>query len=280
MAFLPARPLALAALVPITLTLGAVGGLGGCSVAPHGSEPQTTPLRTALLPRAFVGTRKVPQRALRARVGPELLPSSTAPDAPSGFDLFAATQRGPCPGEMALIDGRFCIDRWEASLVQILPSGDERDWSPYAVLPQGVTVRAVSRPGVVPQGYVSEVQAKRACERSGKRLCKAAEWRTACMGPKRSVWGYGAEHVAGRCNDHGRSPMGAMLGKGALDPRKWTAERMNSPEANQIPGRSRRQARTRSAPTSTASLTWSATCTSGWTIRPARSRGATTLTRT
>jgi hypothetical protein len=236
MPFHAARPLAFSALaIPVALALGALTGLGGCSVAPHGSDPQTTPLRTAGLQHAFLASPKLAPRGARARIGPELFPSSTAPDSP-GFDLLAATQTGPCPAEMALVDGKFCVDRWEASLVQILPSGDERDWSPFDVVPDGATVRAVSRAGVAPQGYVSEVQAKRACERSGKRLCKATEWRTACMGPQRSVWGYGSEHVAGRCNDHGRSPMGAMLGRGALDAKKWTAQKMNSPEANQVPG--------------------------------------------
>jgi formylglycine-generating enzyme len=67
---------------------------------------------------------------------------------------------------MALVDGRFCIDRWEASLVEI-ESGGERPFSPYDT-PQAQAVRAVSHGDVVPQGYVSRYQASRACAASGQ----------------------------------------------------------------------------------------------------------------
>ena len=91
---------------------------------------------------------------------------------------------------MASINDRYCVDRYEASLVEILSNGDERPWSPYEPV-DGHTVRAVSEPGVVPQGYISEIQAKEACALSGKRLCKPAEWRKACMGPEPTTYGYG-----------------------------------------------------------------------------------------
>ena len=73
-------------------------------------------------------------------------------------------RRRRVPTEMALVAGRFCIDRWEASLVEIGPQG-ELPFSPYTT-PQGKAVRAVSREGVVPQGYVSRDQATRACAAS------------------------------------------------------------------------------------------------------------------
>ena len=113
---------------------------------------------------------------------------------------------GTCPREMARVDDRFCIDRWEASLeVQ----GDEgaRTWSPYTVPDPGRAFRAVSIPGVVPQAYVSGEQAERACAASGKRLCRAVEWRHACGGSAGTVYPYGPTRREGRCNDHGHSPM-------------------------------------------------------------------------
>ena len=74
-----------------------------------------------------------------------------------------------CPSEMAPVDqrtGRFCVDRWEAGLVDVLPTGEERAHSPF--YPVGsATVRAVSRPNVFPQGYISAVQAQAACAASG-----------------------------------------------------------------------------------------------------------------
>jgi hypothetical protein len=115
-----------------------------------------------------------------------------------------------CPVDMVTVEHAYCIDAYEASLNQVLPDGRERPWPYYEVLPaagMGVVVRAVSRHGVFPQGYISGLQAKDACMRSGKRLCKPAEWRKACMGPKRTTYPYGDHRQPGRCNDNGRSPM-------------------------------------------------------------------------
>lgn len=143
---------------------------------------------------------------------------------------------GLCPPDMASINDIYCVDRYEASLLEILPNGDERTFSSYAPL-DGHVVRAVSEPGVYPRGYVSAVQAEQACGRSGKRLCKPAEWRNACMGPKHQTYGYSSGSEPGRCNDHGRSPMGVVYAGESLGPReKWDWDRMNAPELNQVEG--------------------------------------------
>jgi hypothetical protein len=66
----------------------------------------------------------------------------------------------------------------------------ERDYQP----------RAVSRPGVVPQGYLSQWLAKLACENAGKRLCTEEEWVTACRGsPMASASKTGAATSTGTC---------------------------------------------------------------------------------
>ena len=140
-----------------------------------------------------------------------------------------------CPVGMANVDGRFCVDRYEASLVEVLSNGDERAYDAYTPV-EGHVVRAVSERGVVPHGYISEVQAKDACARSGKRLCKAGEWRQACMGPKHTTFGYGKDRVAGRCNDHGTSPMISVMRLRVDHPGEWTTDRMNDPRLNQAPG--------------------------------------------
>jgi hypothetical protein len=143
---------------------------------------------------------------------------------------------GLCPPDMASIDDRFCVDRYEASLVEVLADGTERPFSPYESV-QGHTVRAISEAGVYPQGYISEVQAIQACSLSGKRLCRAKEWRKACMGPEHKTYGYADKSEPGKCNDHGRSPMGVLFANENLAPRqKWDWERMNRPELNQIEG--------------------------------------------
>lgn len=151
-----------------------------------------------------------------------------------------APGNGLCPPDMASIDDRYCIDRFEASLVEILPNGDERPWSPFDVLDRtrgrSPVVRAVSAQGTTPQGYVSEVQAKAACARSGKRLCKAPEWKRACMGPQKTTYPYGNHNEAGRCNDQGRSPMATIFGLyGGSRPSSWTPH-MNDPRLNALAG--------------------------------------------
>lgn len=60
---------------------------------------------------------------------------------------------------------------------------------------------AVSIAGRKPQGYVSGVQAERACHAAGKRLCAIAEWRAACRGPGNHKYPYGDERREGVCND-------------------------------------------------------------------------------
>jgi formylglycine-generating enzyme len=143
---------------------------------------------------------------------------------------------GLCPPDMASIDDRYCVDRYEGSLLEILPNGEERPFSPYEPIDDHL-VRAVSEENVFPRGYISAVQAEEACGRSGKRLCKPAEWRNACMGPKHLTYGYGPKSEPGRCNDHGRSPMGVLYAGRNLGERgSWDWDSMNQPALNQVEG--------------------------------------------
>jgi len=151
-------------------------------------------------------------------------------------EILANTAR--CPMEMALVDGRVCVDRWEASLVERRPSGEVSAWSPfYPVDGHEAVVRAVSRPGVIPQGYISGEQAQRACQASGKRLCAADEWERACRGPNHTRFPYGDERKSRVCNDdiRGAHPVVEVaLRLGIPDERRWT-EGMNQPLINQLP---------------------------------------------
>jgi hypothetical protein len=123
-----------------------------------------------------------------------------------------------------------CVDRWEASLVERTPSGD-LPFSPY-VTPEGRDVRAVSRPGVVPQGYVSRDQAARACAASGKRLCSEDEWVVACEGDPPHAFPYGDAREKGACNEAGISPLHLFYRGG---PETYRAGPMNDPRLNQQP---------------------------------------------
>jgi sulfatase modifying factor 1 len=137
---------------------------------------------------------------------------------------------GSCPDGMVGVEGIFCIDRWEASLVE-LTEGGERPFSPYET-PEGVRVRAVSLQGVVPQGYVSRDQAERACKESGKRLCAEDEWTVACRGVPPRAFPYGDERSKGACNDSGVSPLHVFYGEA---PETYQAGPMNDPRLNQQP---------------------------------------------
>lgn len=139
-----------------------------------------------------------------------------------------------CPAGMADVDGRFCVDKYEASLVEILPNGEERAWSPYDAV-AGHSVRAVSLAHAFPQAYINEKEASQACKLSGKRLCGAKEWRVACEGPKKAQYGYGDERETGRCNDNGKSAMVSVYGA-PHDRMYWSMVKMNNPALNQVVG--------------------------------------------
>ncbi len=151
-------------------------------------------------------------------------------------EILANTSR--CSVEMALVDGRVCVDRWEASIVERLPSGEERAWSPYQPVDGFESrVRAVSRPGVIPQGYISGEQGARACAASGKRLCSAGEWESACRGSRKTQFPYGEQRKARVCNDDVRSKhpvveVGLLLG--ISEDRLWF-DGMNQSLINQLP---------------------------------------------
>ncbi len=140
-----------------------------------------------------------------------------------------AAEEVRCRPGMVSIEGRYCIDRYEASLVEVLPGGEERRFSPFYTVGDH-HVRAVSEPNVHPQGYISATQAERACAASGKRLCKISEWQQACRGPESKRYGYADEREPGRCNDKGRNPVVALFGF------RYDASTMNQPMLNQLAG--------------------------------------------
>ena len=141
----------------------------------------------------------------------------------------AEEARGACRPGMVSIEGKFCIDKYEASLVETVKRSEEQKFSPYAMVHEE-HVRAVSEPGVIPQAYISRNQAEKACHASGKRLCQVAEWQQACRGPEKKQWGYGDDREVGRCNDNGKNPVMTYYGP------RYDSTTMNKPELNQMEG--------------------------------------------
>lgn len=215
--------------------------------------------------------------AALACAGPSVSPrESTAPEETRGATLAASATPAvgvrrapseaapsqdadappPCSPDMVLIAERFCIDRYEATMVDKTtrrpfspfypPSKKEvrraiagQTWGaaalgkeeidpPVPVLPEwergpDVEAVAVSAPHVIPQAYVSKPTARAACESAGKRLCTLAEWKLACRGEKSTRHPYGDKYRRGVCNVHGSShPASILYGNASLghwDPR-------------------------------------------------------------
>ena len=237
-----------------------VGSLPASPASPAPPAPQRTAGPRAPVTRAGVpGSRpatvaKSPAQVAKPHAHPKRRQHARIAPAPARATAHAVEVTRPpvaapplvrdpatgCPAGMASIGGRFCVDVYEASLVQMLPDGHEQPWPYYQVLREGALVRAVSVAGVYPQGYVSGVQAQEACQRSGKRLCTPEEWRTACMGPRATIFPYGNAREVGRCNDNGRSAMRFYNpGLDGKPEHRWMwgyAGNMADPRLNQLEG--------------------------------------------
>lgn len=206
--------------------------LSCCSVAGCSeNEPEQAPAPRSPAPApAASSSAKLPKLLYLPDGG------TAPPAAPDGV-------RGPtaprvhserCPPEMVDVAGRFCIDRWEVSLVDLdegrtlsphyhptrgQTTSSWQHWSKHRLSSQGGLARsmvvpappsfqlsesfepsAVARVGVLPNGYLSRKLAETVCSNAGKRLCSEAEWVTACRGEADTDYPYGAEYRADACN--------------------------------------------------------------------------------
>ena len=242
-----------ACLVPLPIICTAA--CDDVSPAPSkGASPSERP-PPASAPQVSARTAGPPQ-LLYLPDGGDLGPPATAPGPVPG--LIAGSGRR-CPREMVSINGKFCIDRHEARLVDAV-SG--RPLSPYyhptlsqtkraytrhqrrrldggtargAQMPvppppewqlkQHFEPRATSELGVRPSGYLNRNIAEKACKKAGKRLCREQEWETACRGQRDKTFPYGdgEQYESGRCNVFREAhPAQVLYGNasiGHLDPR-------------------------------------------------------------
>jgi sulfatase modifying factor 1 len=208
----------LAMLVAGCTTLGPIGPVGVTGAPPARTAPQPQSPPPVLLPP------------------PPPPPAEVPPPEPVAVEEEAPPEpAGPCPPEMALIKRTVCVDRWEAHLVEV--GGTGVHWSPYlSPSKAAVKLRAVSEPGVVPQGYINGDEARAACAASGKRLCSVWEWETACRGPHRTLYPYGDTRMKGTCNDDGRKRHPVIEANDTLGlpkDRMWY-EGMRDPIINQL----------------------------------------------
>ena len=222
----------------------AFAGLGVATLA-AAAPPESVPASCraqvtnalGLLAPAYAGrTRKVTasgqgslEAAIAAYAPPRLHPVDEG-------TLPSAKPDAKCPAEMANVLSRFCVDKWEGSIVERLADGTTRPHSPYAMLSndEGLVYVARSLPNVVPQGYISAKQAEGACRAASKRLCAPVEWRAACGGSEGYAYPYGPTRVAGRCHDTGATPM--LTFHADTMTRGWGLSELNDARNNQLEG--------------------------------------------
>jgi sulfatase modifying factor 1 len=140
-----------------------------------------------------------------------------------------------CPEGMVVIADKYCIDQYEASVVEVVGKKETKSHSPYKGV-DGLKVKAISKKGVIPQAHISKEQAESACKGSGKRLCTDEEWLTACKGKKPTTYPYGDDYKAGRCNDSGVSSFNKYYGQegGPAPLSAFTWANMNDERLNQV----------------------------------------------
>lgn len=138
---------------------------------------------------------------------------------------------------MVSVRGQFCINRYEAYVVEILAGGKVRKHSPFEPV-RGKNVKARNRRGRMPQAYISRKEADLACRNAGKRLCADSEWLTACRGRKPTSYPYGEEHKPGRCNDRGTSSFNKLFGEDGKEAPKsaYTWDNLNDGRLNRQRG--------------------------------------------
>ena len=142
-----------------------------------------------------------------------------------------------CPVAMAGIPtetGGFCIDRYEAEVVEVLSSGQPKAHSPYEPV-TGLKVKAIVKKGGVPQGYISMLEAKDACDNAGKRLCSNDEWLRACQGKHPTKYPYGDDEIAGRCNARDGVRQHPVIELFGGPDAFYDANKMNDSRLNQLP---------------------------------------------
>jgi sulfatase modifying factor 1 len=167
--------------------------------------------------------------------GPDNLPHASGTVPPYRPPSTAATSANPAPRppiQDEMIDlGGFSIDRYEATLIRI--EDGKESVHPYYQRPEDDGLIAVSRPGVFPQGYLSQVEAARFCQNAEKRLCTRKEWMQACKGKRNFLFSFSPDPDAAGCNLGGAHNLGQFFGN---DNKKWTYNDFNDPRLNQRPG--------------------------------------------
>jgi hypothetical protein len=167
--------------------------------------------------------------------GPEPMFDATI-DSVASMDA-AMMDAGPCPPEMVFVragDAGVCVDRYEGALV-VSADGGSMAWPFFDPVDKvdAASIQAVPAQGIYPQGYISQVQATAACNRSGKRLCTLEEWTAACRGqPDHDyIYPYGDTYDPSACNEGRASPIVRLFPNPT-----YSYQELNDPRCDQLDG--------------------------------------------
>ena len=231
----------------------------GCrdKASPDEAKEKAQKKQSAQKPARLYLPREATHDAPRDVPEAELAAADGVTFGPQGSGVLEAGSSHLCPPEMVFVGARFCIDRFEANLVD---SKSGRALSPHyppskhystslferwsrkapksgrelgrnlAVPPpptfqleQDFSPRARSVLGAVPAAYLNRPLASDACTNAGKRLCRRDEWTQACRGESNTKFPYGNKYQAGLCNVHRQSHPARLVHGDAsmhhLDPR-------------------------------------------------------------
>lgn len=194
--------------------------------------------------------------AIPPRTPPPVTPEPTSRPAPAPV----------CPSDMVSVADRYCIDRFESTLIDAAayPLSPDYPTTPNLLdfaLGEWATARArtgtvharafplpflsperlgkktepiaTNRLGARPNGYITGVVAKAACSAAGKRLCALDEFVTACRGESDTLFPYGDTYEDGVCNvfreEHPAAILHSNASMGHLDPRLNRVESKGKP---------------------------------------------------
>jgi len=186
-------------------------GDGGCQTSPFGRSPTHFVVFTLLFGFAWFMRKRFQKLAASLLIGLLSFGAMSCGETqiPDHKDHPPADVNGvTCPGQPGMVvipaiadQVVFCIDAFEASSeatelgnVDQSAAGESGDGS--------TIVNATSARFVKPLRGVSWYQARAACANSGKRLCSAKEWITACRGDKDQTYPYGETYERQECNGH------------------------------------------------------------------------------
>ena len=236
----------------------------------------TCPIIVVLLATADLAARRseCPRRRRRApalqssvTVAPAM--TTLVPEVPSTPPIASVPEpQRHCPRDMVLVQNRYCVDRYESSLVdtgagsrcrptiRCLPttrsfwqrgSARLRIWRLLMlVAPRARRCPSSLLASVRQDDAKSRESRRRRAERTlddgrgqsrlrgaGKRLCTLEQWQRACRGESDQKFPYGAEYRAKQCNvfreDHPGKILYGNFSVGMQDPRMGTVESAQGP---------------------------------------------------